>query len=151
MEKTQRNSQIIAGEMQPRNFFIGRESCQKLGEMVSAFNAEGINLHAIPLINEVELGIVAEDLHPGTVIGCRPPMSEHDPAGVIVWDGFGLASVSLMTYHKKQRDGWVFDSQNKTATEAYVPTIEKKKKKNKKTTSKHEKQRIKKARNGRRV
>lgn len=154
METTQRNSQTIAGEMLPRHFYVGNESCRRLGSMISAFKEEGINLHAIPLINEVEQGISAKDFDPGTVIGCRTPISETDDPGVLVWDGDGISAVSFMAFHRKQRTGWIFGngSQSKMGVEI-EPVIKEQKKKNKskKTTPRHKEQKQRKARNGRRV
>jgi hypothetical protein len=154
METIQRNSQTIAGEMLPRHFYVGKESCRRLGAMINAFREEGLNLHAIPLINEVEQGILAEDLDPGTVIGCRTPISETDEPGVIVWDGYGLSAISFMSFHRKQETGWIFNNNSQSEVVGMIdPTTseQKKRKKSKKTTPRHKEQKQRKARNGRRV
>jgi hypothetical protein len=157
METKPRNPQVIAGEMYPRDYYIGQQSCRRLNEMIEAFETEGIDLQVIPLINEVERGILAEDLDPGTVIGCRPPQFENDQAGVIVWDGQGLVAISFMTYHRYEAAGWdVEKSLPRNAEPIVTPVMvqekpKKKKKKKKKTTPKHKKKKQIKARNGRRV
>ena len=121
--------------------------------MINAFREEGLNLHAIPLINEVEQGILAEDLDPGTVIGCRTPISEKDEAGVLVWDGDGISAVSFMVFHRNQTAGWIFNNNHSEVGGEIDPNIrkQKNKKKSKKTTPTHKEQKQRKERNGRRV
>ena len=150
MEQKLRNPQIINGEMQPRNFFIGRESCRRLGEMIIAFKEEGINLMAIPMIREVEQGILNDDLEPGTVIGVSPPISEHDLINVLIWDGYSIVAISFLNFHRKQQAGWVSGKTPQPIIEN-IHQEKKVKKKKKRTTPKHEAKRIRKARNGRRV
>lgn len=152
METALRHPQIINGEIQPRNYYIGLESVRRLNGMRKAFQAEGVNLMAIPMINEVEQGIRDESLEPGTVVGVRPPTNENDPTGVLVWDGFGIVGVSFMTFHRRENSGWILGELSKpTVANITTEKKEKEKKKKKRTTPKHELKRKIKARNGRRV
>lgn len=113
MHKELRNPQIINGEMQPRHHFIGLESVRQLYRLVEVFSEAGIDLLSIPMIQEVEDRMMAQDFEVGTVLGCiepiLPPHAESLSADfdrVLVWDGGGIAVMSIAMYLHKMDNNW---------------------------------------------
>lgn len=103
-----RNPQVLNGEMFPRNHYLGLESVRKLHDFVFYLKSQGINLMAIPTINEVEAGLLDEDFEAGTILGVATPLGEtnKDTTQIVVWDGYGLVSISILMYLHKQANNW---------------------------------------------
>lgn len=108
MNEDLRNPQVLNGEMFPRNHYLGLESVRKLHDLVTYLRRQGINMMAIPTINEVEAGLLGEDLEKGTVIGLAAPWGdqEKDMTQIVVWDGYGVVSVSILMYLHKTANNW---------------------------------------------
>lgn len=107
MNEQLRNPQIINGEMHPRNHYIGLESVRKLHELVKYLKTQGVNLMAIPIINEVEAGVRDESLEKGTIVGAATTELEgKDLAQILAWDGTSIIGVSLLMYLHKAANGW---------------------------------------------
>ncbi|MCL4208323.1 hypothetical protein KJZ63_01670 [Patescibacteria group bacterium] len=108
MSEGLRNPQVLNGEMFPRNHYLGLESVRKLHNLVSYLRSQGINMMAIPTIKEVEAGLLDGDLEKGTVLGLAAPLegSEKDMTQVVVWDGYGVTSVSILMYLHKEANNW---------------------------------------------
>lgn len=108
MNEDLRNPQVLNGEMFPRNHYLGLESVRKLYDLVSYLRSQGINMMSIPTIKEVEAGLLDGDLEKGTVLGLAAPLagSEKDMTQVVVWDGYGVTSVSILMYLHKTANDW---------------------------------------------
>lgn len=150
-----RNPQIINGEMQPRHHFIGLESVRRLHHLVEVFREAGINLLAIPMIKEVEAGMLAEDFEVGTVLGCTEPIFPPRKDGlradieqVLVWDGAGISAMSIAMYLHKMDNNWRlpgeegyqqpnFHPERRQATWVDQSEVQPEKSRSKKTTPKH--------------
>ncbi|NCN87762.1 MAG: hypothetical protein GW941_02610 [Candidatus Pacebacteria bacterium] len=145
-ERTLRKPQIVLGDMQPRNYYLGKETCGEIGDLIYVFREQGINLFAIPLFDEIEKGILEKSFKPGTVIGWKPPMNEKLEANVIVWDGWAISAISFMMFHRNQEEGWGFVSRQQDDLDTHVTE-----KKKKKSNQSHPEQKRRKERNGRRV
>jgi len=143
-----RESQVVHGEIQPRNSFVGRGACLEIGQVTEAFHLEGIDLHAIPTIRTINAVLNNKGLlKAGTIIGIAKPATEKDSANVIIWDGDGLMTMSAQRYQQKLSSGtWNLKMDTTTtqypADEVY---LEKEKKK------KHVQPRRQKEKRGRRV
>lgn len=103
-----RNPQVLNGEMFPRNHYLGLESVRKLHDFATYLRSQGINLMAIPTINQVEAGLLGEDFEKGTILGIATPLGEadKDTIQIVVWDGYGIVSVSILMYLHKQANDW---------------------------------------------
>lgn len=108
MNEDLRNPQVINGEMFPRNHYLGLESVRKLHELVGYLKTYGINMMAIPIINEVEAGLLNQDLPQGTILGLAAPIMGQDKelTQVLVWDGHGIVGVSILMYLHKAANNW---------------------------------------------
>lgn len=108
MNEELRNPQVINGEMFPRNHYLGLESVRKLHQLVSHLKSHGVDVMSIPIINEVEAGLLSEDFEKGTVLGVATSNSENglDLAQILVWNGDCVIGVSLLMYLHKAANGW---------------------------------------------
>lgn len=152
MDEALRNPQIINGEMYPRHHYFGLESVRKLHELVGYLKDFGIDLMAIPVINEIEAGLLAADFEKGDILGVVAPIP---PMGiemtqVLVWDGSWVAAVSIPMYLHKSNNGWKLPGEdgyeklggNHVAENAAtMPEIQPSHPKKKRTIPKHEKRR----------
>lgn len=108
MNEDLRNPQVMNGEMFPRNHYLGLESVRKLHQLVGHLKSYGIDIMSIPIINEVEAGLLSEDFEKGTILGVAAPNSENglDLAQILVWDGTCIVGVSILMYLHKAANGW---------------------------------------------
>jgi hypothetical protein len=106
MSDERRFPQQINGEWFPRHSYFGNDVCRQRSDLVRAFADQGIDLMAIPLIDEVQRGVEAEDLSIGTLIGCVAPINEKDFPLAIVWSSNGIVSLPLPMYLQCQNNGW---------------------------------------------
>lgn len=148
----QRTPQTLDGDTLPLNVFIGREECEPLEAMIAAFSETGINLLALPLITEIQQAIADDNLETGAVIGCKTPISEHEPAQVVIWDGYWISAMSLKMYQMKVEEDWDISNRVKPdVNKENELTLKKQnsKKKVSEDTKKHREESKRKARNSR--
>jgi hypothetical protein len=138
MTQERLKAQVINGETQPLNHYVGLGSCLRIGEIHEAFQLEKIDLHAIPTIQTINASFNNKGLlKDGTVIGVTTPVHEFDSPRLIILDKGELITMSPDRYQQKLDAGiWDLD-QYPIDT---IATVKKKKKKKEKPKKKRGRQ-----------